>query len=133
MSHETLTVIDEARARIERHIEVKAESRELLEKSAALMSRADELCALRSESKIVKALKTDLKVGLTFAAIALQRSDDLERQRNRRNARVAYETVLRFAKRVPLAPSDKAEIESRAAELRAALLQLGESVDSRFG
>ncbi len=132
MTGESTAAIDEARARIERLAQIRVQSRKILERSVALVERADALCALRPESKIVKALKTDLKVGLTFAVVAL-RSDTPERRRNRRNARVAYDTVLRFAKRVPLSPADKAEIESRAAKLRAALKQLGESVDNGFG
>jgi len=73
-------------------------------------------------------LKTDVKVGLTFAKIALQTRDHARQQRNRTRARVAYSTVVRHVESV--SEMDQGEIGSGLAELRTALELLGESFES---
>lgn len=75
-------------------------------------------------------LFTELGSGLTFARIALTtKTDDAKRiQRNRQNARKAYDSLLHFQGRVSLSQAEKTRLEEGKKELRAALQQLGEKV-----
>ncbi len=126
MKGEREIAVDEARATIRNFTHFTTHSRELVATSAALLARSYELCALNPETNVVKSLKIDLKVGLTFATIAMQRPS--ERKRNQQNARIAYDTVMHHVERMHFSSADEAEIQARAAKLRAALQQLGESV-----
>ena len=66
-------------------------------------------------------LQTELNTGLTFASIALQ-SRNLRRpekvQRNRANARTAFDTIIRFREQVPLTQAQADEIEHGFQRLR---------------
>jgi len=104
-----------------------ANSRELLRQSDRLVTRSQALGQVDVQRVMVNAVKTDLKVGLTFAGIALQTREPAKRLRNKTKARVAYDTVMRYCKTLHLSDEDKVEILARQAELRAALQQLGES------
>ncbi len=73
-------------------------------------------------------LKTDVEVGLTFSTIALQSvRNESKRERNRKNARIAHDSVLRHVQQLSLSGEDMAEIYSKLAQLKGALLELGES------
>jgi len=63
-------------------------------------------------------LKTELSVGLTFASIANQATDEAKIQRNLNAAQRAYDTVCRFRRRVVLAPDETQQIELQLDELR---------------
>ena len=88
---------------------------------------ADTFRAVDVQRTMVKSFITDLKVGLTFADIALHTHDEAKRRRNQTKARIAYDTVMRYSKNLHFSDEDKLEIESRQDELKAALKQLGES------
>ncbi len=75
-------------------------------------------------------LLAELRTGMTFAQLALTaREFETEKiQRERVNARKAYESYLKFLPRVDLNSADRAELDELAAQLRNALRQLGEKV-----
>ena len=75
-------------------------------------------------------LFTEIETGLTFADIALgAKPHDVDKiRRNTANARTAYDTVLRFRSRVDVDEAGAKRLEAVLAQLRAALLELGESV-----
>ncbi len=75
-------------------------------------------------------LIAELRTGLTFANLALTPAEDNHAhiQRNRYNARKAYDSFLKFRVRVALSDADLAELEEMAARLRGALRQLGEKL-----
>jgi hypothetical protein len=74
-------------------------------------------------------LRTELTTGLTFSKIALDETKDESKvERNRANARKAYNAVLHFMPGTILSAAESQEIEARMAQLRSALQQLGEDV-----
>jgi hypothetical protein len=75
-------------------------------------------------------LRTEISSGMTFARMARE-AEPFEIgkvERNRRNARLAYETVLRFRPRVRLSKEAVKTLESELAQLRLTLKELGEAV-----
>jgi len=89
---------------------------------------ADEILAFGSRFRQASTdfLKVDLATALTFTEIALQASDSEKRERNCRNARVAYDTVLRLIERVDLTDEDSEMLNSNLARLKSELARLGE-------
>ena len=80
-----------------------------------------------SNSNIVKFLKIDLDVALTFAQIALRsHSDQQKRARNQANARKAHDSVARWKNKLEVSQPDASEIDAKFQELRSALEKLGE-------
>lgn len=81
-------------------------------------------------SVAVDFLLTELDTGLTFARLALAaRSDNPQkRERNRKNARKAYDSLLRFQARTAFSSPEKTRLEEGKKELRAALRSLGEKL-----
>lgn len=72
-------------------------------------------------------LITDLGVAMTLIRIAGNAAEGSEkRNRNRANARRAYDAVSRISAHVFLAADDRQVVDERLAELRSALEQLGE-------
>jgi len=108
--------------------DVGAKSRKLVEQSDMLAAKSRTLCEFDVQRTMVASIKTDLKVGLTFASIALQTHDQVKRQRNQTKARIAYDTVMRYCRSLHFSDDDKVEIESGQGKLRTALEQLGESL-----
>ena len=79
---------------------------------------------------IVEVLKTDSRVGLTRATIALKAPPGSQkRMRNQREARKAYDTVTHHMNRLSLTKADAQELQESVAELRLALEQLGERIE----
>jgi hypothetical protein len=74
----------------------------------------------------VNFIKTDLDVALTFAQIASQTGDRDKAVRNQRNARKAYDTLVRYMDSASLDRSDLDAITRKLALLKSALLGLGE-------
>lgn len=75
-------------------------------------------------------LRTEISTGMTFARIArdAQPFEIGKAERNLRNARLAYNTVLKFRGRVRLSPAAIKTLESELAQLRLTLKELGEAV-----
>lgn len=75
-------------------------------------------------------LVTEIGSGLTFANLALtaRPSDHDKIQRNTKNARVAYNSVLRFRKTVQLDEVQNEKLEAAIEKLREVLRRLGEAV-----
>lgn len=71
-------------------------------------------------------LKVDVATGLTFTGIALQTDDAIKKQRNRRAARKAYDTIRRLAKGVDLTSDDAQALSSDLGRLKSELQTLGE-------
>lgn len=73
-------------------------------------------------------LHTELHAGLSFSKIALGAKDESRIERNRTNARKAYDALLRFIPGAILSAEETKEINSQMAGLKAALRQLGEDL-----
>lgn len=78
----------------------------------------------------VKFLLTEIETGLTFAHVAVtakpNQKDKIER--NRKNARKAYDTLLRFQPQVSFSEEENAKFKAGKKKLEAALRVLGEPV-----
>jgi acetylornithine/succinyldiaminopimelate/putrescine aminotransferase len=73
-------------------------------------------------------LRTELLVGLTLTKIAMDAQHRDKIDRNRANARKAYDTVLRFMPRVSITRDEAIEINAKLAKLKSELRELGEEV-----
>jgi hypothetical protein len=71
-------------------------------------------------------LKTDVETALLFASIALQTEDLSKRQRNCRNARRGYDTIVRLASRIRFSDDEAQFLSERLARLKSELERLGE-------
>lgn len=71
-------------------------------------------------------LRAELLAGFTRAKIAQDTTDERKRQRNRVEARKAYDAVLRFLPQALVSPDETEQIESKIAELKFVLTSLGE-------
>jgi hypothetical protein len=71
-------------------------------------------------------LKLDVEVGLTFAGIALQTQDPEKRERTRRVASKAYDTVLRLMNRVTFTKDGAQSLARNLLRLKYDLMMLGE-------
>ena len=77
--------------------------------------------------KGVDFLFADLETGLAFCEIAaIVDRDKKTRQRNRGNARKAYDTVLKLSENLALTSQEKIAFDAKAAALKRALQALGE-------
>jgi hypothetical protein len=72
-------------------------------------------------------LITELSLGLTFAGIALGSNDEAKRKRNCKNARTAYDAILRFIGQVTLTPADSKRLKNGMELLKSQLQALGET------
>ena len=80
-----------------------------------------------SNRNLFEAVKTDAKVGLTFATVASDAAAGSEkRTRNQANARKAYDTVLRLRNGLRVAEAEMQELAVGLSELKSALEGLGE-------
>ena len=71
-------------------------------------------------------LKAEIETGLTLAGIARAAGNSEERERNRRAARKAYDTVVRLVERVELTDRDTKVLGRNLARLKSDLRGLGE-------
>lgn len=74
----------------------------------------------------VESLRAELDTGLTMAQIALDASHAEKTERNRTNARKAYDSLLHFIPRTQLEPEIADEIDVKLEQLRLKLHELGE-------
>lgn len=72
----------------------------------------------------LKFLRTELQTGVTFAHLALTAKYGDRVERNRANARLAYDTALRFLETIT--PESASELDAQFKHLRAQLTELGE-------
>ena len=73
-------------------------------------------------------IRAELHTGLTLSRIALVASDERKRDRNRVNARKAYDALLHFLPTVMLSDVELTEVKESLARLRSDLQLLGEEV-----
>ena len=73
-------------------------------------------------------LLTELDTALTFLGVAEATRDRDTAVRNRDNARVAYECVLRYQGPVHFQEEEKVSFENKLAEVKRALIAAGVSV-----
>jgi len=73
-------------------------------------------------------LRSELHTGLTLTKIARDARRRTKSDRNRANARKAYDSVVRFAPKVNLSPDETDEFKSKLNQLRTELKLLGEEV-----
>src|SRR5262245_369755 len=71
-------------------------------------------------------LKIDVETGLTFSGLALETDNKEKKERNRKNAREAFNTILRFWDNVDFSPHDEAYIHEKMGQLKSDLELLGE-------
>lgn len=75
----------------------------------------------------VEFLNVEVDTGLVFAELAT-RSDNVQKTaRNRANARVAYDTVLRFIGLVSMTDAESESMALKLSQLKLLLQDLGES------
>jgi len=72
-------------------------------------------------------LKIDVEMALTFTDIARRATDPLRKQRNRRAARRAYDSIVRLTARVHLSDEDARTLRQGLTRLKSELKSLGES------
>ncbi len=96
---------------------------------AAPKPTVDDLLAARSRLTRVSTdfLKADLNTALTFTGIALQADDDGKKQRNRKAARKAYDTVYGLIDRVELNDQDAKALRRSLDRVKSDLVKLGET------
>lgn len=70
-------------------------------------------------------LLTELDTGLTFLSVAATTGNRETALRNRDNASVAYQSVLRYMDRIQLDGDEKASFDHKLAELRRGLIEAG--------
>jgi hypothetical protein len=77
---------------------------------------------------IIRFLNTEADVGLNFAHLAAESLDAKKRVRNRRNAREAYDSVLKRLDRVAPTDEELKAVQQKMATLRELLKSLGEQL-----
>jgi hypothetical protein len=73
-------------------------------------------------------LHAELSVGATLCRIAAGSRDETTKNRNRINARKAYDTVIRFSRNAKLTGNQMNEVKTRLEELTIQLRRLGEKI-----
>ncbi len=98
---------------------------------AAKKPTIDEILASDADLKRTSAefLKVDVETALTFADIALKSHDNqVKKDRNRMNARRAYDMISRFVQKIPLTEADAFFLASALQRLKSRLEILGEDL-----
>ena len=80
-----------------------------------------------SNAVSIEFLKTELSTGLLFADLALGAGDPEKKSRNTKNARTAYEAILKFIVRVTLDDDDTRHMTEGMTLLKSHLRELGET------
>lgn len=74
-------------------------------------------------------LKAELHTGMTLAQIALDADHDEKAERNRKNARLAYDTVQRTLEKVLLTPEQAEYVAQASLQLKKRLEKIGEKFE----
>ena len=82
----------------------------------------------RGNAAEIEFLRTELATGLTLCKIAREASHEDKRERNRLNARKAYDSILHFMPKADIVSEEWNDIRSRLEQLRSELRLLGEAV-----
>jgi len=73
-------------------------------------------------------IRSELATGLTLSKIAKDSAWHAKSDRNRANARKAYDAVIRFLPRVTLTDEEALELKAKLEHLKGELTKLGEEV-----
>jgi hypothetical protein len=73
-------------------------------------------------------LRIDVETALTFTQIALEADDPEKRDRNRKNARKAYDTILHLREKVEFNPPQHKYMNEKLEQLKRDLITLGEKL-----
>ena len=71
-------------------------------------------------------LRIDVDTALTFTQIALESDDQEKKDRNRKNARKAYNTIMHLRDKVEFSPSQDKYLSEKTELLKRDLIALGE-------
>jgi hypothetical protein len=74
-------------------------------------------------------LKVDAETALTFSRLALETDDPEKKERNRKNARRAYDTILHLRGNVSFTHSQEAYLREKMGRLKSDLERLGEQFE----
>lgn len=74
----------------------------------------------------IQFLLTELDTGFTFVHLSESAHGDLKMERNRKNARAAYNSVLHFFKDVALDQEQSQKVRAKLTSLKTRLQNLGE-------
>jgi len=77
-------------------------------------------------STSVDFLRIDAETALTFTGLALETDNPEKKDRNRKNARKAYDTILHLWDRVTFTSAEEAYMKATMERLKRELIQLGE-------
>ena len=94
--------------------------------NVAGLTRARELQSKLNDRKL-DLIKADLDTAYTFASMARETNDQNKKIRNRKNARKGYNSILHFLSTAKLAHRETDAIYEGIAQLRCALIELGET------
>ena len=72
-------------------------------------------------------IHTELETAETFADIALLSEDAAKTERNRKNARIGYDTALRFLATLSAGRDENRHLQQKLANVRSKLRVLGET------
>jgi hypothetical protein len=82
------------------------------------------------ENTMVQFIYSELETGITFASLALDSQTDEKRQRNRQNARKAFDTARHFLKQRAVEEIvAQPDLQERLNKLKQLLRELGEKVE----
>ena len=104
-----------------------AQAKRQIEQSDKLIKQAVGGSTPASHSEMVF-LRTELQTGLTLSKIALEAADQDKIERNRANARKAYDSLMHFMPKATLKAEEADEIRIGLARLKSELQQLGEEL-----
>ena len=82
----------------------------------------------KADAAEIEFLRAELLTGLTLTKIAREAKYEDKRERNRLNARKAYDSILRFMPKTDMGNEELNDIRSRLEQLRSELRLLGEQV-----
>jgi len=74
-------------------------------------------------------LKIDVETALIFCGLALETNNEEKKERNRKNARKAYDTILQLWGNVAFTPSQESYMHEMMHRLKGDLKRLGERFD----
>jgi hypothetical protein len=117
-------VADRARKQVTEARKCQAEHEDLLGQIAGPFAKE----AAKFHARAINFLNTEADVGLNLAHFAAESRDAKKRVRNRRIAREAYDTVLRYLDRAAPTDEELKAVQQKVSTLRELLKSLGERV-----